>query len=94
MPRIPAVEAPSAFMIADVARLLHDDHREDRQDAEPGHGDDEEQQDVQDALLDGDGPEQRPLLLLPGRDAEERRPQLVQGELELLGQPVDVRRPA
>ena len=48
--------------------------REDRQDAEAGHGDDQEQQHVEDALLDGDGRQQRPLLLLPGLHAGSRRP--------------------
>src|SRR5262249_41490624 len=32
---------------ADIARLLHDDHREDGQDAEAGHADDQEQKNVQ-----------------------------------------------
>ena len=51
---------------ADVARLLDDDHVEDRQDAEAGHGDDQEQQHVQNRRLDFDRLQQRPLLLLPG----------------------------
>ena len=53
---------------ADVAGFFHDDHGEDRQDAEAGDADDEEQQHVEHALLDGDGGQQRPLLVLPGVD--------------------------
>ena len=87
----PAGRGPQRLHDADVARLLDDDHREDRQDAEPGHGDDEEEQDVQDALLDRHRAQQRPLLLLPGRDLEEHRVQPLQCQLQPVGQPIEIR---
>ena len=60
-----AVARAERLQDADVAVLLGHDHREDRQDAEPGDADDHEQQQVQDAALDVDGGQQRPLVLLP-----------------------------
>ena len=82
---------PQRLHDADVAGLLDDDHREDRQDAEPRHGDDEEQQDVEDALLDGDRRQERALLLLPGRDAEETSGcSSSRAVCDLLGQRVEV----
>ena len=63
-----AVAGSERFQDADVARLFADDHREDRQDAESGHADDHEQQQVQQPPLDLDGREERALLLLPRVD--------------------------
>ena len=60
-----AVARAERLQDADVAVLLGHDHREDRQDAEPGDADDHEQQQVQDAAFDVDRGQQRPLLLLP-----------------------------
>ncbi len=51
---------------ADIACLLDDDHGEDRQDAEAGDADNQEQQNIQDALFNGDGCQQRALLVFPG----------------------------
>ena len=82
----PGGRGPQGLHDADITRLFDDDHREDRQDAEAGHGDDEEQEDVEDALLDGDGTQERALLLFPGVDAEERGLKLVERDLNLLGQ--------
>ena len=78
MPRIPAVEAPSAFMtpisrvfsttiIEKIARMPN-----------PATAMMKNKQDVEDALLDGDGTQERPLLLFPGVDPEKRGLELVQ----------------
>ena len=90
MPRTPEVEAPSVPEDADVPRLLDDDHEEDREDAKAGHGDDEEQEQVQNALLDRHRGEQGPLFLLPGLDAEVQGAEPIERCLDLGGEDVDI----
>ena len=57
------------FEDADVASFFHDDHEKDRQDAESGHGDDHEQQDVEDRGFHLHGGQQRTLFVAPGLHA-------------------------
>ena len=78
MPRLRAVAEENAhdaaaggaerFQDADVAGLLDDDHEEDRQDAEAGDGDDQEQQHVEHGRFHLHGGQQRALLVAPGAD--------------------------
>ena len=66
MPITPPLGRTQRLEDADVAGLLDDDHEEDGQDAEAGHGDDQEQQDVEDRRFHLHGGQQRALLVAPG----------------------------
>src|SRR5208337_3623727 len=90
-PADPAGGCAQRLHDADVSRLLDHDHRKDRQDAKPGDGDDHEEQDVQDALLDRHRAQQGPLFLLPGPHLEEHRVQPLQCLLQPVGQPIEIR---
>ena len=85
MPRIPEVEAPSAFMmpmsrvfsttiIEKIARMPN-----------PATAMMKNSRMFRMLCSIGHGAQQRALLLLPGRDPEEHRPQLVEGGLDPLG---------
>ena len=56
---MPAARGAERLEDADVAGLLDDDHAEDRQDAEAGHGDDHEQQHVEHGRFHLHGGQQR-----------------------------------
>ena len=60
-----AARGAERFQDADVAGLLDDDHEEDRQDAEAGHGDDQEQQHVEHGRFHLHRGQQRALLVAP-----------------------------
>ena len=59
---MPLARCAERFENSDVARLFHDDHEEDRQNAEAGDGDDQEQQNVEHGLFHLHGGQQRPCL--------------------------------
>src|SRR5207249_1856421 len=63
-----AVGSAQRLEDADVAGFLGHDHAENRQDAEPRHGDDEKQEYVEDAFFNVDGGQQGALLAFPGID--------------------------
>src|SRR5262249_48044775 len=64
-PHHAAVGSAERFQDADVASLFHDNHEENGQDTEPGDGDDQEKQHIEDAAFDANGGQNGALLLFP-----------------------------